>query len=365
MIYLDNAATTKPSKKSIQAYVDVSYDFFGNPGTNLAARNKDIEIRTGFKNALKYNDDYEIIFTSGGTEANNLALLGYLDVYKDLGYHIVTSKFEHSSINEIFNNLEEHFVVDYINITKEGYIDIEEFKSKLTNKTLLVSFMHINNELGTVQPIEQLYKLTKEFNSDICFMLDTVQGVGKSSCLNIKPDLSTLSSHKIYGPKAVGALIKKKEIFLKKQICGGDKENNNRGGTQSLPAQAGFLVALEESLNNLDTNLEIFKTLRNHVYKLIDQTNYITLNAFSDSNVVSIHVKSNLTNGEIVHELRKKNIYLSTKSADNCDPLIFSRTLKAIGLSDEDCASTIRISLSHHNTTDELDKLFEELNNIK
>ncbi len=357
MKYFDYAATTPPSNEALEAYVEVSKNVFGNPGSSTKAKDLEEETRNSILKSMSLNKTCNLIFTSGGTEANNLAIKGIIKHHIPKGSHFITSKFEHASVYEVFQKLENGNKVDYININDDGYIDTHDFKKKLTPKTKLVSFMHVNNELGTKQPIKELYDITKDYNKDIIFIVDTVQGLGKVEPLDFIPDLLTISSHKIYGPKSVGAVIMKKEFALSRIILGGTKEGGQRAGTQSLPAQVGFSKSVESICKNLDNILKEVSTLKNYLQKEIIKIDNIYLNANSDSNVVSIFTDIDTFAKDGIKFLFEKDILLSAKSADNADLGVKSRTLKSIGLSDYRCDRTYRISLSHHKSKKDIDEL--------
>lgn len=357
--YFDYAATTPPSQEALNAYVETSQNVYGNPGSSLEAKKLEQEVHEKMLELLNMSDEYELIFTSGGTEANNLAISGTILKNFPQDCHVITSLFEHASIYETFQSLKPNTNISFVKVDKEGYIDIEDFKSLLTPKTKFVSFMHVNNELGTKQNIEKLYEITKKYNDKIVFMVDEVQGIGKVERLTITPDIFTISSHKVYGPKSVGAVIKKKDIKLQKMIFGGTKENGYRGGTQSLPAQVGFLKALEKITNSSEEVLSKVTMLKQYLEKEIVKIDKINLNSISDSNVVSINTDIDIPARIGLNWFREKGFSLSSKSADTNNLRQKSRTLKAIGLSDYKADRTYRISLSHHKTIDELDELIK------
>lgn len=357
MKYFDYAATTPPSEEALNAYVEVSKNVFGNPGSSSDAKNLEEETRQKILKSMSLNKTCNLIFTSGGTEANNLAIKGIIKHHIPKGSHFITSKFEHASVYEVFQKLENGNKVDYVNIKSDGYIDVQDFKKKLNPKTRLVSFMHVNNELGTKQPIKELYEITKDYNKDILFIVDTVQGLGKVEPLDFIPDLLTISSHKIYGPKSVGAVIMKKEFELSRLILGGTKEGGQRAGTQSLPAQVGFSKSVESICKNLDPILKEVTELKDYLEENVQKIDKIHLNANSDSNVVSIFTDIDTVAKDGIKFLFDNDILLSAKSADNADLGVKSRTLKSIGLSDYRCDRTYRISLSHHKTKEDIDEL--------
>lgn len=359
MKYFDYAATTPPSKEALDAYVEVSENVFGNPGSSSAAKNLEEETRKNILKSIGLHKTCNLVFTSGGTEANNLAIKGIVKQMIPKGSHFITSKFEHASVYEVFKKLENGNKVDYVDIDSKGYIDEQDFKRKLSPQTKLVSFMHVNNELGTEQNIKNLYDITKEYNKDIIFVVDTVQGLGKVAPLDFIPDILTISSHKIYGPKSVGAVIMKKDFKISRIILGGTKEGGQRAGTQSLPAQVGFAKSVETICKNLNPILKEVNELKDYLESKVMEIDNMFLNANSDSNVVSIFIDTDIIAKEGIKFLFENDILLSAKSADNADLGVKSRTLKSIGLSDYRCDRTYRVSLSHHKTKEDIDDLIE------
>lgn len=361
MHYFDYAATTKPSRLALETYLKISSEIYGNPGSSLDAKKVDQKVHQDFLNDLNLSEEYEIVFTSGGTEANNLAITGVLEGRFDGMMNVLTSDFEHASVFDVLEHYHPKIKTKYSPIDSFGYVDIEEFKKLLTPEINFVSIMHVNNEIGTLQPIEELYKIVKEYNSEIIFMVDGVQGIGKVAPLKIKPDLYTLSSHKIYGPKAVGALVKRKDIKVNKIIHGGTKENNFRGGTQSLGAQVAFQKSLNLILKDNSLILSRTRKIKNYLEEELKFLPNVELNISGDSNVVSIFIDVDVTAKIGLEWFYKNDVLLSSKSADSTDFRKKSRTLKAIGLSDYRADRTYRISLSHHQEKKEIDFLINKI----
>ncbi len=361
MKYFDYAATTPTSEEALKAYVDVSQKIYGNPGSSTEAADLQEKIREGILKSIGLNKSCNLIFTSGGTEANNLAIKGIVKSMFPKGSHFITSKIEHASVYEVFKKLENGNKVTYIGCDKNGIIDIEEYKASLRPTTKFVSFMHVNNEVGTRQPISELYKVTKEYNKNIVFMTDTIQGLGKVQPLNIIPDILTISSHKIYGPKSVGAVIVKKEYALANLILGGTKEGGQRAGTQSLPAQAAFYTSVKKICTNLEEILHKVTELRKYLEEELTKIDGVSINAQSDSNVVSIFINIDMDNRQGIKFLFENDILLSAKSADSNNKASKSRTLKAMGYSDYICDRTYRISLSHLKTKKDIDYLITKI----
>lgn len=362
MKYFDYAATTPTSEEALKVYCEVSKHVYGNPGSSKEAKELEEKSRNLILKSLGLESTSSLVFTSGGTEANNLAIKGAIKKYIDKGSHFVTSQFEHASVYEVFKKLEEGNEVSYASVTPKGYIDVNNFKSMLRPETKLVCVMHVNNELGTEQPIKELYNITKEYNKDIIFMTDSVQGLGKVKALDFIPDIMTISSHKIYGPKSVGAVILKNGLSVNSLILGGTKELGQRAGTQSLPAQAGFAKSVETICSNLSSTLNTVKQLREYLESQLNEMDNVYLNSKSDSNVVSVFIDLPVPATQGIEFFYEHDILISAKSADTNDLSIKSRTLKSIGLSDYVCDRTYRISLSHHKTKEDIDYLLHVIN---
>lgn len=364
MKYFDYAATTPPSEKALEAYVEVSREVYGNPGSDPRAREFETTTREMILEKLNLKDECDLIFTSGGTEANNLAIMGAVKNHHPKGSHFITTSFEHASVLEVFDRLDAGNFVTYLPIKKDGYVDLKAFRKSLRPETVLVSVMHVNNELGTIQPVKEMYEIVKDYNPAIEFMIDSVQGLGKCALLDFVPEYMTLSSHKIYGPKSVGCVIAKKGHKLNRLIFGGTKEGGNRAGTQSLPAQYGFANSIIDTIDNLDGIINQVRILREHLTSELEKIDDVYINAKSDTNVVSIFIDTDFKSSEIINRLMKKGFLISAKSADSDDRAKKSKSLKSIGLSDYRCDRTVRISLSHHKTINDINELVAALKEI-
>ncbi len=360
MKYFDYAASTPPSKETLEIYVDVSTHIYGNPGSVPEAYILEQKCHQDILEALSLEQTCDLIFTSGGTEANNLAIMGTIKHKIPKNSHFITSNFEHASVYDVFEHCAIGNKISHAPINENGYVKIEEFKRLLQPNTKFISIMHVNNELGTEQPIKELYNIAKAYNPNIIFMVDMIQGLGKVKALTFVPDIVTISSHKIYGPKAVGAVILKKDLALTKIIYGGNKENGQRGGTQSLPAQAGFARSVQTICKNLDVYLAQVKLVKDYFEKEVIKLPKISLNATSDANVVSIFIDIDKLAIQGVKDLMDLGVVISTKSADS-NLTKYSRSLKAINLSDYRCERTYRISFSHHVTINDIDILLSSL----
>lgn len=375
-IYLDNSATTKPSKNVIKAINKTFKNTYGNPSS---LHNKGLEAERILKNTRKTIanklgvSSKEILFTSGGTEANNLAIKGLIENYKHRGKHLITTKIEHPSVLNVFHSLEKKgFEVSYLDVNEKGIISLKELEKNIKESTILVSIMHVNNEIGSIQPLSKAGKIIKEKNKLCFFHTDAVQSFGK---LYINPakwniDLLTISGHKIHGPKGIGALYTKDKIELNPLILGGGQENNIRSGTENTPGIAGLNVAIKEipkfnqknKYNNKINNLKkhFVKKLKENESKLPE----FEINSPLDNNwaphIVNLSFP-NLRGEVIVHSLEKEGIYISTGSACHSRKKEKNNTLKAINLSQKMLEGTIRISFSTYNTKKEINYTIKKL----
>ena len=375
-IYLDNSATTKPAKNVIKAINKTFKYNYGNPSSlhnkGLKAEKILKKTRKTISKKLKIKPK-EIIFTSGGTEANNLAIKGIVENYKNRGKHLITTKIEHPAVLKVFQYLEKNgFEVSYLDVNKKGIISLSQLKNYVTKNTILVSIMHVNNEIGSIQPIAKAAKIVKEKN-DLCFFhTDAIQSFGK---LHIDPkkwdiDLLTISGHKIHGPKGIGALYVRDKIELAPIILGGGQENNLRSGTENTPGIAGLNAAvknLPELNQNNKYDIKISKLKKYFMQKL--KENKDRLPEFKINNPLDDKGAPHIISlsfpgyrGEvIVHSLEKDGIYISTGSACNSRKKERSNTLKAIELSEKMIQGTIRISLSTYNNKKEIDNTIKKL----
>lgn len=380
-IYLDNSATTKPSKKVIKEINKSLKNNYGNPSSlhNKGLKAERISKNTRKSIAKKLGvTSKEIIFTSGGTEANNLAIKGIVENYKHRGKHLITTKIEHPSVLNVFQYLEKKgFEVSYIGVDESGIISLKELENNIKENTILVSIMHVNNEIGSIQPISEIGKIIKETNKLCFFHTDTVQSFGK---LYINPekwniDLLTISGHKIHGPKGIGALYIKDKIELNPLILGGGQENNIRSGTENTHGIAGLNAAINEiqefnPKNKYDNEIN---KLKNYLLQKLKE-NKEKLPEFKINNPSGHRGAPHIINisfpgirGEvIVHSLEKEGIYISTGSACHSRKKEQNNTLQAINLPQKMLSGTIRISFSSYNTKKEIDytikKLIKQLN---
>lgn len=364
MIYLDYNATTPPNKEVLDIYNKIGTEYFANSNSlhSLGIKSKELEIYTTNKiSKLLGLNDKEIIYTSGSTEANNLAIKGICNKYKNRGRHIISTKLEHSSVLETLNYLSKNnFKVDYVNIKDDGTIDIEHFKKLINEETILVSICVVDSELGIVQPIKEISEIIKKYPK-CYFHVDCTQGLGKININFNNIDLASISAHKIYGLKGIGALIKNKNIDIESQIHGGKSTTNYRSGTPALPLMVSLMKAIELLIPNINKNTEYIKILNNKIIKSIKDIPSIHINSTDNSipSVINFSIK-NIKPETLIHYFDQYEIYISTKSAcsDTTEP---SHSVYAVTKVLDYANSSIRVSLSHLTKEQDIDKFIEIL----
>ncbi|HHW30777.1 MAG TPA: cysteine desulfurase [Clostridiaceae bacterium] len=371
-IYLDNSATTRPYEEVISYMNDINLNYYGNPSSlhkkgieaeRLIKKSRDIIAKT------LSADSSEIIFTSGGTESNNLAIRGFLQANPRAGKHVITTPIEHPSVLEVYKYLSNTgFQVDYLDIDQKGAVDIEGLRNKITEQTSLLSIILVNNETGSIQDIEKIINVKNSVNPKTVLHVDAVQAYGK---MLISPakwgiDIMSMSSHKIHGPKGVGALYVNKSIRIKPILFGGGQESEIRSGTENVAGICGFGMAAELSFNSMEANYIKVKNLRDKFVELLSDSG-VEHNIISpeDSlpyilNVSFTHVKSEV----LLHHLEEKNIFVSTGSACSSRKAKHSHVLKAMGIKSCDIEGAIRFSFSVHNTEQDIFDTVEALKEI-
>ncbi|MFP4372207.1 MAG: cysteine desulfurase family protein [Halanaerobium sp.] len=368
-IYLDNAATTQALPTVTAAVVDALEKNYANPSSlhRFGLKSEKI-LKKSRKTAADYLGvkDKEIIFTSGGTESNNLAIRGITEAYKNRGKHLITSPIEHSSVAELFKALEnENWEVDIVKVDQQGHVDLDHLKSLITDETLLVSIMQVNNELGTIQPIKKIAELIKENNPLSFFHVDGVQAFGKiySNLNSWLVDLYSISGHKIHGPKGVGALYIKKGINLKPLVYGGGQERNLRSGTENIPGIAGLKEAVKNlpqfsAENNIDSNLA---KKRDYLFEQLQKIEDLIINSPTAGAPHIINFSIPGIKGEtMLHAMESQGIYISTGSACSSKTK-GSRIINACGLSEARSESALRASLNRQITIEDLDFFIKTL----
>lgn len=360
--YLDNSATTKPCKKAVENMMYALENCWGNPSSlhdkGIEANELLLKARKAVAAALS-SDEKEIFFTSGGTEGNNLAIFGAAYGGRRKGNRVVTTAVEHPSVQKAFDRLQsEGFEVIRLRTDSFGRVNKDELYEAIDEKTILVSMMYVNNEVGAIEPVEEIAKAVKLKKAPALIHIDAVQAFGKLP-INVKKlgaDLVTVSSHKIHGPKGVGAIYIKNGTKLKAVAVGGGQEKDIRPGTEPMPAIAGFLGAVESL--KVKESLEKVTELRDFFVKRLREIDGITVNSPEDALPYIINVSLRKLNSEtVLNFMSAAGIYVSSGSA--CSKGHKSPVLTAMGLSDEIINSSIRVSLSRFTTKEELDMFAE------
>lgn len=365
-IYLDNAATTRPRAEVVKAILECYEKVYGNPSSahkmGIEAEKKVKWSREVVAKALGVKPD-EIYFTSGGTESNNTALKGVAGARKKHGKHIITTTIEHPSVLKTCTQLaDEGFELTVLEVNKEGLIDLGSLSDAIRQDTILVSVMHVNNEIGVMEPIAEIGKLIKERNSNTIFHVDAVQSFGK---IPLRPsswgvDLLSLSGHKIHGPKGIGALYIKKGVRIVPLLSGGGQERDLRSGTENVPAIIGLGTASEMASANINQSMKyvsnIREKLRNGLLASIPEIRINTPLENAAPHILNVSFRG--VKGEVLlHSLEEKGIFVSTGSACSAKKLLVSNVLKALGLSKSELEGGIRFSFSVNNTQEEISKV--------
>ena len=362
MIYLDYAASTPVNKEVLESFNKANLEFVGNANslhTLGVNANKLISSATKQIANILHVKENEIIYTSGSSEANNLAIKGLCLKYQNRGKHIITTKFEHSSVYGPIDYLKTlGFEVSYVKTNEFGLIDLENLKNILRNDTILVSINGVNSELGIKQNIEEIGEILKK-DSKCFFHVDITQMVGKVN-VNLKNvDLASFSAHKIYGLKGIGCLIKKENVLLEPLICGGKSTTDFRSGTPTHPLIVSISKSLRLIMSNLDNNYEYIKRLNDYIKnRLVNYQNvYINSNDNCIPHILNISIKG-VKAETFMHALEKYDVYVSTKTAcsdsDSYSEAVYNLT-NDLALA----KSSIRISISHLTTYEEIDKFIE------
>lgn len=370
-IYLDHAATTPTRKEVVEAMMPYFYESYGNPSSiySFASQNKEAveDAREKVAKAIGASER-EIFFTSGGTESDNWAIRGVAENYKSKGNHIITTTIEHHAVLHTCEYLEKNgYEVTYLEVDEYGLIDIEELKAAIKDTTILISIMFANNEIGTIQPVAEIGAIAKE--NGVLFHTDAVQAVGHVPVdvneMNI--DLLTLSGHKLYGPKGIGALYVRKGTRLRAFIHGGAQEKKRRGGTENVPGIVGFGVAVETAVNTMEEESARQQELRDYlIAEIKEKVPYCKLNGHPDKRLPNnVNYSFEFIEGEsLLIMLDMKGIYGSSGSACTSGSLDPSHVLLAIGLPHEIAHGSLRVSLGEQTTREQLDTLVEALQTI-
>ena len=362
--YLDNSATTKAFDEVIEAVKSEMSEYYGNPSSmhikGFEAEKRIKETTKIIASTLKC-DESEIIYTSGGTEADNMALIGIARAYKRSGKHIITSSIEHAAILQSAEFLkEEGYEITYLSTDSKGVVNLEELENAIREDTILVSVMGVNNEIGTVEPIEKISEIIKKKNPNTLFHVDAVQAYGKIKLIPKKMgiDLLSVSGHKIHGPKGIGFLYVSYKIKIKPIIFGGGQQKNMRSGTENVCGIMGLGAAVKKIFDNFDEDTARMRELREYMINGLKECDGVMINGADLENsaphIVSASVKG-VRAEVLLHSLEEKGIYISSGSACASNKPAVSATLKAIGVDKDLLDSTVRFSFSVMTTKDEID----------
>ena len=366
-VYFDNSATTKPYDEVIESIAETMKNYYGNPSSahklGIMAENKMNESREILAKTINCTKD-DIIFTSGGSESNNFLIRGFVKE----GSHIITTKIEHPSVLNLCKELENLKVnVTYLDVDHKGSISIEQLENAITKDTQIVSIMHVNNEIGSVQNIEAIGKLIKEKSSRIKFHVDAVQSYGKYKIdvQRAKIDLLSASGHKIHGSRGIGFAYVRKGLVPKPLIYGGGQERSFRSGTENLASMVGFAKAADIIYSNREENFNKVSHIKEYFIDRLrsiegSKINSPISNEFSPYilNVSFIGVRAEV----LLHLLEEGGVYVSTGSACSSKNTKDSHVLKAIGLKDNEIKGTIRFSFNEYNAKEEVDYTLDILN---
>ena len=361
-IYLDNSATTKPYSEVIDYINYINSNIYGNPSSlhtkGMEAEKLIKKARETISATLRVSEK-EIIFTSGGTESNNLAIKGYLEGNPRRGKHLITTKIEHPSVLEVYKNLNEKgYEIDYVAVDNEGFIKLEMLKILIRQDTALISILYVNNETGTVQKLEEIIKEIKVINRDVVIHVDAVQAYGKFTLhpKRLGIDLLSVSSHKIHGPKGVGALYVNSKIRIKPILLGGGQEALLRSGTENVSGICGFGLASDIIHRNLLQNFShVEKVKAVFLEKLSEYVdNYDIISNVTSSPFILNIIFNGVRAEVLLHHLEEKNIFVSTGAACSSRKNIHSHVLMALGIEAKKIEGAIRFSFSSHTTVDEI-----------
>ena len=366
-VYLDNSATTKPYNAVTELMSDVMLNNYGNPSSlhKMGKKAEDLLTQSRITIAKSIGcQEGEVYFTSGGTESNNIAILGYAMANKREGMRIITQRTEHAAVLEPYKYLESvGFDVVYIGVDEWGFPNLTELKEASNPDTILLSFMYVNNENGAIFPID---KISSMCDHKKCRLhVDAVQAYGKIN-VNVKSllcDMLTISSHKIHGPNGIGALYVKQGVKINPIVFGGSQEKGLRSGTQNIASAAGFAKAAQIKLSNLAQDSKNIAVLKEHLKSgLCQRIENVRVNSPENSVCSILNVSFPGVKSEVLlHVLESNGIYVSTGSACNSRKKKYSYVLEEMGLKDNETDSAVRFSLSSFNTLEEIDYTLDVL----
>ena len=360
-VYLDNSATTKCTKTVVEKMNHSMLEVYGNPSSlhtiGMLAEKEMKEAKTILATTLKVKEK-EIFFTSGGTEADNLAIIGAARAAVRRGRHLITTRIEHPAVLETMRYLEgEGFEVTYLPVNEHGVLSLEDLIHSIRKDTILISVMHTNNEIGALQPVHEIGTWLKENRQDIIFHVDAVQGYGKARIYPARSgiDLLSVSAHKIHGPKGVGFLYCNEKTRIVPLLFGGGQQNAIRPGTENVAGIAGLAQAALEIYKNLEEDVARMNRLRQLLITEACKQEGVTVNGATECapHIVSLSV-TDVRSEVLLHALESEGIYISSGSACASNHPSVSETLKAIGLKKELLDKTVRFSLSNTTTEEEI-----------
>lgn len=372
-VYLDNSATTRCSERAKDLMVKVLMEDYGNPSSlhmnGVEAENYIKEAKKKIAKTLKV-DEKEILFTSGGTESNNTALIGAALANKRAGNHIITTSIEHASVSAVTGYLEElGFRVTYLKVDADGIISLDELREAVCEDTILVSMMMVNNEIGAVEPIEEAIKVIKEKNPNTLVHVDAIQAYGKYRIFPKKLgiDMLSVSGHKIHAPKGTGFLFIKDKTKVKPLIYGGGQQKGMRSGTENVPGVAALGEAAEEIYENFEEKIDHLYQIKQRFVEGVLKIEGVSVNGKtgrdSAPQIVSVSIDG-VRSEVMLHTLEDRKIYVSAGSACSSNKSSVSHTLTNIGLKGSLLDSTIRFSFSVHTTEEEIDYALEVMNEV-
>ena len=374
-VYLDNAASTRVSKPVIELMNKAMDEDYANPS---AKHLKGMEAEKYLKEAaakiaktMKVSEK-ELVFTSGGTESNNMALIGAAMARQRYGKHIISTAIEHSAVHQVLVHLADlGFEYSILKVDEKGQISLEELKSLLRADTILVSVMYVNNEIGAVQDIKAIADIVHGYNKDIYMHTDAIQAYGKFKIFPKKEgiDLLSVSAHKLHGPKGSGFLYIDERVNIKPIIYGGGQQRGLRSGTLNIPGIAGLGEAAKEAYENFDKEVEYIYSLRDYLIDEITKLNDEGIKLNSEKGVkFAPHVLSISISGVraevLLHAMEERGVYIASGSACSSNHPGLSGTLKGIGLKEEFLSSTVRVSFSKYNNKEELDFFLANLKEL-
>ena len=372
-VYFDNAATTKIIPEVREIMLKTMDEDYGNPSSmhlkGVEAENYVRNARNSIAKQLKC-ESKEIIFTSGGTESNNLALLGLALANKRAGNHIITTGIEHASVyNPVLYLQELGFEVTFLKVDAHGKVDLDHLKESLRDDTILVSTMAVNNEIGAVEPIEEIATIIKQYNKEhdrqILYHVDAIQAFGKRVIYpkRVGIDVMSMSGHKIHGPKGSGALFVDSKVKIKPVLYGGGQEKGRRSGTENTAAIAGMGKATEIMYGRLDANNKQMQAVKDALIAGATKIEGVTDNSGESPHIASLSFRG-VRSEVLLHALEDKGIYVSAGSACSSNHPAISGVLQAIGLDKDLLESTLRFSFCEYNTVEEAEytvKVLEEI----